>query len=137
LDSFCGTRVLKKLNTALLENMKMYNVKSIIARDREHDPHNRIKDDVFSMCEKVVTGRLFCRADNRIFLVHCQLILLLENATPGFSSSDDGEKGGEPMLTREGLKRRERERESEEGGSRERGEREREREREREVQGLD
>jgi len=76
----------------------------------EHDPHNRIKDDVFSMCEKVVTGRLFCRADNRIFLVHCQLILLLENATPGFSSSDDGEKGGEPMLTREGLKRRERER---------------------------
>jgi len=72
-----------------------------------------VEDDGFSMCEKIVIGRLFCRADDRAFLVHYHLILLLENATQGFSSSDDGEEGGKPMLTREGLKRRERVRERE------------------------
>jgi hypothetical protein len=66
----------------------MFNATSITARTREDGPRNRREDDGFSMREKNVTGRLFCRADDRAFLVHCHLILLLEKATQGFSGSE-------------------------------------------------
>lgn len=58
-----------------------------------------VEDEFTPMREKVVTGRLFCRPTTRASLSTATFRPLLpQNATQGFSGSDDG--GGDPVFAR-------------------------------------